>query len=216
MRPFLLLIPAICLFGSCAPPYVCPAYQSAFIHDKTALNRQFSYFINDSTPKSYTVRKTKYLIAEPVSYRKRNREMQTVKMVQIYPVLSDSAKLDSLTQAPDSLALAREDSIARFMDQQSGWVKKSVHFRITKTKESYNLDQQYYMWFLRRSIVLPDVRQAVLNGERERALAQQEKAAKSAAPEKKRTAVGRFFKKIADAIKGLFGRKDKDANPSGN
>jgi hypothetical protein len=72
---------------------ICPAYQSAFIYDKEALRKKFSYFQEDSTPKVFTASKTKYLIAEPTSYRKKIRSMQTVAMKPVNVVVPDSFKV---------------------------------------------------------------------------------------------------------------------------
>ena len=203
-----LILPAFFMLVSCAPPYVCPAYQSAFIHDKTALQKHFSYFVNDSTPKMYEVRKTKYLIAEPVSYRKRNREMKTVRMEKIYPVLTDSSSADSARRPADSLAAVRADSLAAAMQKESGLVPKSLNFKITKTKEKYNEDQEYYMWFLRKSLVLPDIRYHLLKQqEAKESAANSAKAAQSAKEEKDKKGLGMFFQKIGDFFRRLFGRK---------
>lgn len=205
-----LLLPALLLLGSCAPPYVCPAYQSAFIHDKTALQKHFSYFVNDSTPKMYEVRKTRYLIAEPVSYRKRNREMKTVKMEKIYPVLPDPSVLDSLGKPTDSLAVVRADSIAAAMQKESGLVPKSLNFKITKTKEKYNEDQEYYMWFLRKSLVLPDIRYHLLKQQEGReAEAAAARAAQAAQGETGKKGIGKLLQKIGDFFRRLFGRKNE-------
>jgi hypothetical protein len=126
LRTVLLLFVVWMAFTGCAEKLICPAYQSAFIHDKNALRQKFSYFENDTTPKVYTASKNKYLVAEPESYRKLYRRMQTVPMQEQRTVLPDSLAegppaelpLDSLAtdsvfvQAPiDSLATAQADSL---------------------------------------------------------------------------------------------------------
>jgi hypothetical protein len=173
-----LSVLAFALF-SCAQKMVCPAYQSAFILDKETKRKQFSYFEQDSTfygnketgvgkmmanPKILTASKDKYLIAVPESYRKRFRKMQTVERRVIYPVnpdsliSNDSSNFDLMDEtiaeidASDSLSTEKADF------DESGFVKKQVDFKLTKTKEHYNLDQDFYMWFLRRMLVLPDIR----------------------------------------------------------
>lgn len=73
---------------------VCPAFQSAYIYDKDELRKKFSYFQEDSTPKIYSASKTKYLIAEPVSYRKKVRTMKTVAMRPVDVVVPDSLSPD--------------------------------------------------------------------------------------------------------------------------
>jgi hypothetical protein len=80
---------------------ICPAYQSAFIYDQDELRKKFSYLNEDSTPKIfYTASKTKYLIAEPISYRKKIRNMSTVAMKDV------NVKL------PDSLQIGNDDIVA--------------------------------------------------------------------------------------------------------
>jgi hypothetical protein len=88
---------------------ICPAYQSAFIYDKNELRKRFSYFQEDSTPKILMASKTKYLIAEPISYRKKLRMMQTVAMKPVNPVV------------PDSLTMGKDDLIAE-MEGEDGVV----------------------------------------------------------------------------------------------
>jgi hypothetical protein len=98
-RALILLIGGLFLLGSCTQRAICPAFQSAYIHDKDALRKQFSYFQEDSTPKILTASKNKYLIAEPMPYRKKVRSMQTIAMKPV-PV-----------HVPDSLI--NEDSVSR-------------------------------------------------------------------------------------------------------
>jgi hypothetical protein len=69
---------------------ICPAYQSAFIYDQDELRKKFSYFQEDSTPKIYTASKNKYLVAEPTSYRKKLRSLQTVAMKPVNVHVPDS------------------------------------------------------------------------------------------------------------------------------
>jgi hypothetical protein len=97
-RAFLIFIGYCLILGSCTQRSICPAFQSAYIHDKDALRKKFSYFLEDSTPKMLTASKNKYLIAEPTSYRKRVRSLQTVAMKPV-PV-----------HVPDSLL--NEDSVS--------------------------------------------------------------------------------------------------------
>src|SRR3954462_1525726 len=94
------------VLSSCTQRLICPAYQSAFIYDKEALRKKFSYFNEDSTPKILTASKTKYLIAQPTSYHKKVRSLQTVEMKQVHPVVPDSLR-------DDYVSLAELDSAAR-------------------------------------------------------------------------------------------------------
>lgn len=149
---------------SCIQKAVCPAYQSTFIYDKIALQKKFSYFQEDSTPKILTAStdQNKYLVAVPESYRRKFRSMQTVGMTPIYPVKIDSSSVkredDLALELLDSVALFKADSIASVMKAESGMVLKSPDFRITKTEEKYNNDQDFYMWFFRKTLLLPDIR----------------------------------------------------------
>lgn len=142
--------------AACTQKMICPAYQSSFIYDKEELRRKFSYFKEDSTPKVYASRQTKYLVAVPESFRKKLRSLQTVEMKPVYPVIPDSLKSgkdNALVKAQgveqDSTA-AQPDSVATV-------------YAITKTKEKYNLDQDLYMWYFRKILVMPDVRAAMEN-----------------------------------------------------
>jgi hypothetical protein len=98
-RHFFVLLSLSLVLGACTQRLICPAYQSAFIYDKNELRKKFSYFQEDSTPKVYTASKNRYLIAEPVSYRKKVRSLQTVAMkpVKVY--------------VPDSLTITDEEGV---------------------------------------------------------------------------------------------------------
>lgn len=102
LRALLAILFVILLFSACTQRMICPAYQSAFIYDRDELRKKFSYFQEDSTPKIYTASKTKYLIAEPVSYKKKIRSMQTVKLKEVYVSVPDSFQInkDSLLMEP--------------------------------------------------------------------------------------------------------------------
>jgi hypothetical protein len=100
MTRAIILVFGLCLvLGACTQRMICPAYQSAFIHDQDELRKKFSYFQTDTTPKVFTASKNKYLIAEEVSYYHKLRSMQTVRMKQV-PVL-----------VPDSIANPESDSV---------------------------------------------------------------------------------------------------------
>ncbi|MEO5600296.1 MAG: hypothetical protein ABIR06_05150 [Cyclobacteriaceae bacterium] len=137
-RAFIVVI-AFCLsLASCTQRSICPAYQSAYIYDKDALRKKFSYFLEDSTPKLFAASKNKFLVAEPTTYRKKLRSMQSVEMKPV-PVLVP----DSLLNA-DSVSLADLDRAARsvidstFIEEVPGTepaiVEDSVYV-ISKDKE---------------------------------------------------------------------------------
>lgn len=146
----------IMLLGACTQQMTCPAFQSAYIYDKEALRKKFSYFKEDSTPKILTASKTKYLIAVPESYRKKMRSLKTVEMKLIYPEIPDSLKIE---EGAD-LILAERDVIDSAAFQQ-GLDRTDSAYAITKTKEKFNVDQDNYMWYFRDVLVLPDVRAAL-------------------------------------------------------
>lgn len=164
LRTYFFLLVVCLALGSCADKLICPAYQSSFIHDKEALRKKFSYFENDSIPKVYTASKTKYLIAVPESYRKRYRKMQTIEMKTVYPVLADSAAKDSIAGPLDSLArldsaaLVGLDSATRVKLDSAKLAAEDSVYVITTAKEKFNIEQENYMWFFRKELILPDVR----------------------------------------------------------
>jgi len=158
IRAFLFSAGLIVVLGACTQRLICPAYQSAFIYDKEALKKKFSYLSEDSTPRrvltASTSKSNRYLVAVPESYRKKFRKMQTVEMTPVYPVIPDSLKEEkgaefelAESDASDSVSMSKEpvDSV----------------YAITRTKEKYNLDQDIYMWYFRDMLVLPDVRAAM-------------------------------------------------------
>lgn len=185
---------------SCTQRTICPAYQSAFIHDKDELRKKFSYFLEDSTPKILTASKTQYLIAEPMPYRKRLRNLQTVDVRDVYVKVPDSLQkggvpsdsaimaqfeaaartiIDS-TFVPDTppakapekrasddmyvITLDREVKVLKY-DAPDSLIYDPVTNRYRPevpryfvTEVGYNTEQDNYMWYLRRHLVLPDVR----------------------------------------------------------
>lgn len=100
-RFFVVVIAVSVLFGSCTQKLVCPAYQSAYIYDKNELRKKFSYFNEDSTPKILTASKNKYLIADPITYKKKERQIKTIPARPVAPVLPDSLAMDSEVSKAD-------------------------------------------------------------------------------------------------------------------
>ncbi|MEJ7646670.1 MAG: hypothetical protein WKF87_18885 [Chryseolinea sp.] len=228
-RPFFALVCVSLLLSACTQQLICPAYQSAFIYDKDELRKKFSYFLEDSTPKLLTASKTKYLIAEPVSYRKKLRSMQTVEMRDINPVLPDSMKLgeegllgedgvvpgaeldlaarsvidstyivdvpvDTTAEVVDSAYMISIDKEVRLLkyetpdslvyDEASGkYVVQTPRYRVQQVR--FNVEQDNYMWYLRKHLVLPDVRAA-----------QNMQEAENAAPKKAKKGISGFFKNL--------------------
>jgi hypothetical protein len=92
-RALLVTFTVLALFSACTQRMTCPAFQSAYIYDKDELRKKFSYFQEDSTPKVLTASKNRFLIAEPVTYRKKIRTMSTLAMKPVNPVLPDSMRI---------------------------------------------------------------------------------------------------------------------------
>lgn len=165
---------------ACTQKMICPAYQSSFIYDKEELRKKFSYFNEDSTPKILASRQTKYLVAVPESYRKKLRSLRTIEMKPVYPVIPDSLKVNKDVE----LLLAETDitdSVATAADSVE------TEYAITKTKEKYNLDQDLYMWYFRKILVMPDVRVAMESKKEQAAAAAKESKSKKKDVTRKRT-----------------------------
>lgn len=200
---------------ACTQKMICPAYQSSFIYDKEELRKKFSYFNEDSTPKILASRQTKFLVAVPESYRKKLRSLRTVEMKPVYPVIPDSLKVNKDVE----LLLAEtdvSDSVATAADSVE------TEYAITKTKEKYNLDQDLYMWYFRKILVMPDVRVA-MEGKKQQA-AEAAKDSKSKNKDKARRKsktdslqVSAPADTTATKRRGLFGGKKKNqaTNPAG-
>jgi hypothetical protein len=191
MARALAVILLFCIaLGACTQRLICPAYQSAFIYDKEALRQKFSYFVDDSTPKVFTASKTKYLIAQPTSYARKIRSLQTVEMKPVFPIVPDSLrddyvvskaeldsaarsiidstyivdvpqKNDSTQNAEDSVYVITKDKEVRLLKYDPDSMKYSV------VDVRLNVDQDNYMWYLRANLVLPDVKLAKQQGEKE-------------------------------------------------
>lgn len=99
-RAFILIIGCCLVLGACTQRSICPAFQSAYIYDKDALRKKFSYFQEDSTPKVLTASKNRFLVAEPTPYRKKVRSLQTVAMKPVPVHVPDSiVNGDSVSRA---------------------------------------------------------------------------------------------------------------------
>lgn len=169
---------------ACTERAICPAYQSAFIHDKDVLRKHFSYFGEDSMPKVMEASKDKFLIIEPMSYRKKLRSLETIPMKDIYPEPVDSLQFDdefylAERDGYDSTAVISVDTLATAAD--------SVYM-ISLKKEKFNIDQELYLWYLRDYLVYPDVRLL-----KQQASEQKDAAAKE---EKKKKGFFGFFRNL--------------------
>jgi hypothetical protein len=108
-RAFLVVVGFCLMLVSCTQQLVCPAYQSAYIYDKDVLRKKFSYFNEDSTPKIYASApgKNKYLIAEPTTYKKKVRSLQTVPAKKVLTVVPDSLDPEKMITGAELDSAAR-------------------------------------------------------------------------------------------------------------
>lgn len=181
---------------ACTERMICPAYQSAFIHDEEELRKRFSYFNEDSTPKVLEASKNRYLLIEPVSYRRKLRSLQTIPMRDVYPQVEDSLLFD------DEFALAERDAVTRDLYDSADLVKDhsidkepvDSTYVISLKKEKFNIDQELYLWYLRKYLVYPDVRLQMEDAD---------PAKTEAKAEKEKKGILGFFK-------NLFKKKDKE------
>lgn len=189
---------------------ICPAYQSAYIYDKDQLRKKFSYMMEDSTPKILTASKTKYLIAVPTSYREKMRNMATVEMKRVQPVVPDSLSENGEIN-PEEFAMAersiidstyivdiphedeidadtgtyvitkdRETRVLKYnmpdslkFDEATGkYVPETPSYSVVHV--GFNTEQDNYMWYMRKLLILPDVKLAQ-QGDKEDAKAAKKK-----------------------------------------
>jgi hypothetical protein len=140
------------VLGACTQRSICPAYQSAYIYDKDELRKKFSYFLEDSTPKMFTASKNKYLIAEPTSYRKKLRSMQTVAMKPVPVHVPDSLLNNDSVSVADLNRAARSiidstfiedrptDSVAAVVEDSTYVITKDKELRLLKYNGADSLD----------------------------------------------------------------------------
>jgi hypothetical protein len=164
MKRAIIAVLGLIMLFSCTERLVCPAYQSAYIYDKDELRKKFSYFLDDSTPKVYTSSKTKYLVAEPMSYRARVRNLQTVKMKPVPVVVpdsisnpgADSVNMEEMARATQSVIdstfivdLPRDTASAATVQDSVYVITKDKELRLLKYNSSDSLDydsvQQRYV-----------------------------------------------------------------------
>jgi hypothetical protein len=225
-RVLVLSLGCLLLLGSCTQKLICPAYQSAFIHDPDALRKKFSYFKEDSTPKIVAVSKNQYLLLPEQSYRKKIRTMKTIEMKEVKVQLPDSLKPDydkakgkkdefkgAEQNSGDTAAVKKGNAADSTAGKKAAGVDST--YAITKDKEirvlkydrdsakyhivniTLSADQDNYMWYFRDVLVLPDVRAAL----------EDQKNAKNAKAE-----AGKVKKKKVGFLgffKNLFKKKEK-------
>ena len=139
IRAFVVVVGMFWLLSSCTQKVVCPAYQSAFIYDKEALRQKYSYFNEEGEPKVFaTASKNKYLVAEPTTYKKKNRSLQTVVMKPVQPVVPDSLLMDDLALASDLDQAARSVIDSTYIVD----VEPADSVGITETKYVISVDRE--------------------------------------------------------------------------
>jgi hypothetical protein len=191
MRIASFIIGFILFFTACTERVICPAYQSAFIHDKDVVNARFSYFREDSTPKIRDTDKGRFLLVEPVAYEKRIREMQTIEMQDVYPIPDDSLAFDQ------DLMLAERDVVdSTQLSADAGELHPGL-------KGPFNTDQELYMYYLRDILLLPDARAAYTEQAEQKNISKRQKRRQKKAEEKE--------EKEKKGPFSIFGGKDKDA-----
>lgn len=146
-------------------------------------------------PKEKRNKRTRYLLLPQKTYRKALRTLQTVEMKPVYPKKNDTLDIkNALVSAARSISDTLTSTAKTDTDQPG----EEGPYVISKEKEKFNIDQDYYMWVFRNILVLPDVRIA-MEGAKEDADA-------TVKAEKKKGFFG-FFS-------NLFGKKkDKKAEP---
>lgn len=187
---FIAGIILLVLTQACAERVICPAYQSAFIHDKKALEQQFSYFGQDTMPKVMEASKDKFLIIEPMAYRKKLMSLQTIPMRDVYPQKEEDEFDDDFYLAEGG---GYDSSAVISVDTLNGAAADSIYV-ISLKKENFNIDQELYLWYLRDHLVYPDVRL-----QRQQVAAQKKRDEKE---ERKNKGISGFFR-------NLFKKKNK-------
>ena len=184
------------LIISCAERAVCPAYQSAFIHDKAALDRHFSYFGEDSLPKSYlTASKDRFLIIEKVPYKKKLRSLNTVPARTVYPVLEQDSLL-----VTDSTGVQLDAGMMSELDVVDSLALDSAIAEYP-WQEKFNVEQEFYFHYFNEILVYPMER---LEAEMEQKNKKGVETSATQLDKKKQP----FFKRV---FGGLF-KKDKSAD----
>ncbi len=139
IRASIVVVGIFWLLSSCTQKVVCPAYQSAFIYDKEALQKKYSYFDEAGEPKVLaSASKNKYLVAEPTTYKKKNRSLQTVVMQPVQPVVPDSLLTDDLAMASELDEAARSIIDSTYIVD----IEPSDSAGVTETKYVISVDRE--------------------------------------------------------------------------
>jgi hypothetical protein len=134
--------------SACTERAICPAYQSAYIYDKTELQKRFSYFTPDSVPKVMTASKNRYHVIEKMPYKQKVRSLNTIPMKPVYPVLVDTLNMTYVEDDP--LALAERDQLDSAAAARPGF-KSTYQYK-------WNVDQYNYVYYFNEILVYPHER----------------------------------------------------------
>ncbi len=139
------------MLAGCKADMICPAYQSYFLIDEGAQRDQFGYFAQDSLPRRdvfYSSLDKNGLVAKTSLFAYldkdwvRERELRTVNMEVVYPVLSDS-----LLFAGDAMMYAETDVVDSVALDSA---------RLAAQTFRYGADQKYYNWYFRGKLEWKD------------------------------------------------------------
>lgn len=222
----IILFVLMLAISACNDKLICPAYQSYFILDNTNYPREgypndrsqglatsrfsypdmsnhlienpirdeyFSYIDTDSFPKMVEVSKNQYGIITEKRLRARDRAMQTIPMEVVIP------------QAPDSLIYAGDEELFTELDLVDSLAIDSI--RSLGKSYQYNLDQKYYLWYMRNKLVWKDE----LGGDATKETEGESPEGESATSDDAGAGKQGFFKRI---FGNLFKKKGTQTDPA--
>ncbi len=218
---------------------ICPAYQSAFIHDKPSQKEAFVFYnsnvnqsrevvasnsktltlpANDSTwtnsivlpgPSLPKERRTKKTRYLLLPEKTYKKALRALQTVEMKPVYPKKIDSVDIKKALDSAARSITDTLSVSGSSAAEEGKDSTYV-ISLEKEKFNADQDNYMWYFRNILVLPDVRIA---------MNEEETAGKPATVKKQKKGFFGFFKNIfkkkpKESVKPIQKLKDQPTDSS--
>ena len=161
----LVILLAVITFSSCNDKLICPAYTSYFVLDNSNANlvasakrgdypdpsyllyenkirdNYFTYIGEDSMPRNdmRKVRKDQFGIIEKRRFLSKRNNLGMIPMEVVIPEPDDSIKF-----AGDDQLLAELDNVDSLAVDSAAIVGKTY---------KYNVDQKYYLWYLRDKLV---------------------------------------------------------------
>jgi hypothetical protein len=230
MRGWLVisLFVVILAASACSDQLACSAYQSYFILDNVnyprngypkdraqglAANRfdypdlsyherenpirneYYAYLDVDSFPKENRAAKDQFGIVKKQPLRAKERALQTIPMQVVIP------------EAPDSLLFAGDEELFAELDLVDSAAIDSV--RSLGRSYQYNLDQKYYLWYLRNKLVWKDE----VGEEGEETSATDTEAAAVDSEASVEDNMG-FIDKVKAFFQNLFKKKEPELDPA--